>query len=174
MDLPQTRSQRQGKAGPLWAVGWPDYHARQVDPAVGRMWAVDPLAGKFAPVGPWSYALNNPLRFVDPTGMAVVAIDGGTRYTGADAQMGAQFQAEARSREKDPENATYRQNVTMTYKFDNDGSHILNKTTEYKKWMQGKKKTTIETTTISQQFVTIVGKDGTVTELASEIIKVTV
>jgi hypothetical protein len=40
-----------------------------VDPALGRMWAVDPLAGKFAPVSPYNYALNNPLRFVDPDGM---------------------------------------------------------------------------------------------------------
>jgi hypothetical protein len=33
------------------------------------MWAVDPLAGKFAPVSPWAYAVNNPLLFIDPTGM---------------------------------------------------------------------------------------------------------
>jgi RHS repeat-associated protein len=35
-----------------FGLGWLDYHARQVDPALGRMWAVDPLAGKFAPVSP--------------------------------------------------------------------------------------------------------------------------
>jgi RHS repeat-associated protein len=52
-----------------FGLGWLDYHARQVDPALGRMWAVDPLAGKFAPVSPYNYALNNPLRFIDPTGM---------------------------------------------------------------------------------------------------------
>jgi RHS repeat-associated protein len=54
-----------------FGLGWLDYHARQVDPALGRMWAVDPLAGKFAPVSPYNYALNNPLRVIDPTGMEV-------------------------------------------------------------------------------------------------------
>jgi RHS repeat-associated protein len=89
-----------------FGLGWldcasADYHARQVDPALGRMWAVDPLAGKFAPVSPWSYALNNPLRFVDPTGMEVTAINGGTRYTGDDARlMGQLLQAQERQRER--------------------------------------------------------------------------
>jgi RHS repeat-associated protein len=57
-----------------FGLGWldcasADYHARQVDPALGRMWAVDPLAGKFAPLSPYVYVANNPLLFVDPDGM---------------------------------------------------------------------------------------------------------
>jgi RHS repeat-associated protein len=56
-----------------FGLGWldcasADYHARQVDPALGRMWAVDPLAGKFAPLSPYVYVANNPLLFVDPDG----------------------------------------------------------------------------------------------------------
>jgi RHS repeat-associated protein len=46
-----------------------DYHARQVDPQLGRMHGVDPMAEKFASVSPFNYALNNPIIIIDPTGM---------------------------------------------------------------------------------------------------------
>jgi hypothetical protein len=54
-----------------------------VDPALGRMWAVDQLAGKLAPVSPWAYAVNNPLRVVDPTGMAAKFINSGNALVNA-------------------------------------------------------------------------------------------
>jgi RHS repeat-associated protein len=51
-----------------------DYHARQVDPQTGRMNSVDPLADKFASISSFNYALNNPMKFIDPTGMAAQSV----------------------------------------------------------------------------------------------------
>ena len=50
---------------------WYDYHARFYDPQLGRTTTQDPLAEKFFGLSPYSMFANNPLRFVDPTGMEI-------------------------------------------------------------------------------------------------------
>lgn len=47
-----------------------DYGARNYDPVLGRWMNVDPLAEKFPSRSPYNFCMNNPLRLVDPTGMA--------------------------------------------------------------------------------------------------------
>jgi RHS repeat-associated protein len=46
-----------------------DYNARTYDPQIGRFQAMDLLAGKHNEWSTYSYSLNSPIRYTDPTGM---------------------------------------------------------------------------------------------------------
>ena len=49
--------------------GYYYFSARYYDPRMARFLSVDPLAGEMPEWGSYTYTFNNPLKYIDPTGM---------------------------------------------------------------------------------------------------------
>lgn len=57
-------------------LDWYDYSARHYDAALGRFTTMDPLAEKYFSFGSYTYCINNPIKYVDPTGQFASPIYG--------------------------------------------------------------------------------------------------
>jgi RHS repeat-associated protein len=51
-------------------LGWHDFGARRFQSDIARWTTIDPLSEKFYPWSPYNAMLDNPAKYIDPTGMA--------------------------------------------------------------------------------------------------------
>jgi RHS repeat-associated protein len=57
------------------SLGIYDYGNRMFMPEIGRWNRIDDFSDKYHPASPYNYALNNPLKYVDPTGDSVIRVN---------------------------------------------------------------------------------------------------
>lgn len=68
-DLPNNHLYNGKELQPDYGLQWYDYGARFYDPQIGRWTTSDPLAESYSSLSPYHFSGNNPIKFLDLTGM---------------------------------------------------------------------------------------------------------
>jgi len=90
-------------------TGYDYFGARYYDSRIGKFFSVDPLTMKVPHVSPYHYSLNNPMRFVDPTGMIAVE---NSEFGGDNDESGNQGRGTSQEQDR-PGNAPSRINTLV-------------------------------------------------------------
>jgi RHS repeat-associated protein len=57
----------------IFGLDWYDYSARWMNGALGRFTTIDLLSEEYPWISPYAYCMNNPIRFIDPTGCDTIS-----------------------------------------------------------------------------------------------------
>jgi RHS repeat-associated protein len=101
-----------------------DFHARGYDHAIGRTWQVDPGSESYHPMSPYSWVMNNPLKFIDPTGMFADYFDS-QGYIGTDGKDDGEIRVTDRNRNSLPNNFYLEDGKTVNKEVGKNNSKLL-------------------------------------------------
>jgi RHS repeat-associated protein len=104
-----------------------DFHARGYDPVIGRTLQIDPGSESYYPMSPYSWVMNNPMKFIDPTGMFADYFDNRGEFIGDDGVDDGEIRILNSSKNDLPTNLFESDGKTISKSVGTSNSQLLDK-----------------------------------------------